>query len=1094
MIKRLLAGFLRGLAPAVVLAGLVVAQLPAPAAAAEVGETSSDAVTSEADSPFDWVRQFGTAQYDDVGGMAVGTTGVYAVGRTGGWSPGQSFLRKYDLYGKELWSRDNGTCVAVGADDRIFAGDLGSVRAFDPDGSEVWAVDINDEGYFYHATDISADSGGVYVGGSYWSRGSGDKCGHFVQKCDPNDGHIVWTRRLSCGPGDTGALGVWATSYGVYFAVRDNSLEVAGYPDFGYKYDFLYKYDADGNELWRRVIGLSGGCTQDISADATGVYVAGSTSDAFIRKFDTDGNEVWTRLFGSEASEWVFDISLSRGSIYVAGCTWGVLPGQTSQGGGDVFVCRYDTDGNQDWVRQLGSSLEDDTVAMAVSDSGIYLGGRTYGAMPGCSSQGGWDAYLGRLADSDTLGQRVSTLPASEVTTGEAVLNGQLDAPGRCGLAAVASGYDHALAVGSDGTLWAWGDNTYGQLGLGSCSSSPEPSAVGDSADWVAVSAGADHSLGVRSDGTLWAWGWNGLAQLGLGFASYSVATPTQVGHGTDWVAVSAGYGHSLGLRSDGTLWSWGCDAYGQLGFSAQGLTTDPTRVGSDMDWVMVSAGLEHSLGVRADGTLWTWGCNQRGELGRGNVTSGESTPAQVGQANNWVMVSGGGAHSMGLQSDGSLWAWGDNSCGQLGLGDFTRRTSPTQVGGDTNWVTVCAGGHHSLGLRSDGTLASWGSNEDGQLVPPDSITTCTELSARRHYCLGLLSDGSVWSWGNGRGLYRVSDNWWYCDVYFEWGLTDGYGDTAQGRRMCGSGSFSASIAGLTPGTTYHFRAVAVGDGVSVGGDMTFTTAEMPDRPPDRPMGLSPIDGECGLGVGPTLESSAFSDPDARDTHAASQWQVSRTSAGYTCPVFDSCVDNVNLCRVTVPSGCLDYLTTYYWRVRHQDGRGSWSDWSAESWFTTVAAPSLPPTVATAEATCIGSGSATLNGDLISLGSAENVTVLFVWGTAPGGPYSCETAGAIRTEGGAFFVNLGGLAPGTTYYYRAGAVGDLMGYGAGQSFTTAVFVTPPVGQAATPGDSAADQTPAPARLWLYAVAVVGGFLGLAAVASFAAWLRARMLG
>ena len=114
-------------------------------------------------------------------------------------------------------------------------------------------------------------------------------------------------------------------------------------------------------------------------------------------------------------------------------------------------------------------------------------------------------------------------------------------------------------------------------------------------------------------------------------------------------------------------------------------------------------------------------------------------------------------------------------------------------------------------------------------------------------------------------------------------------------------------------------------------------------NPSNQPSNASPSNGATGLGLTPTLESSAFSDPDTGDTHAASQWQITATSGDYSSPVFDSDTDASNLTSISIPSGLLNYDATYYWHVRHQDNNGAWSQWSAETSFATAVAPNQPP-------------------------------------------------------------------------------------------------------------------------------------------------------
>src|SRR3990172_3537956 len=233
----------------------------------------------------------------------------------------------------------------------------------------------------------------------------------FVRKYD-GDGNVVWTRQFGTGATE-GACGVAVDTSGVYAAGSTNGA-FPGQTNAGNYDPFVRKYDGDGNALWTRQFGTSSVdyCT-DLFVYESAVYVSGFTEgalpgqtsaggrDAFVRKYDADGNVVWTRQFGTSAAEWANDIQVGASGVYVTGPTeGGTFPGQTSAGGRDVFVRKYDADGNVAWTRQFGTSSTDDSSGISGDDSSLYVSGSTVGTLPDQTSSGGRDAFV-RKYDSD---------------------------------------------------------------------------------------------------------------------------------------------------------------------------------------------------------------------------------------------------------------------------------------------------------------------------------------------------------------------------------------------------------------------------------------------------------------------------------------------------------------------------------------------------------------------------------------------------------------------------------------------------------------------------------------------------------------------
>ncbi len=287
-----------------------------------------------------------------------------------------------------------------------------------------------------------------------------------------------------------------------------------------------------------------------------------------------------------------------------------------------------------------------------------------------------------------------------------------------------AAGGLHSLAVDSDGDVWAWGDNAKGQLGIGSTTDKSVPQRISQLSDIIAVSAGYQHSLALEDDGTVWAWGDNTYGQLGIDSSASSLRTPEQVEGLENIVAISCGYYHSLALKADGSVWAWGYNNKGQLGNNSTTISRSPVPVrgiggtGYLAGIVAISAGNYHNLALNSEGGVLAWGDNSKGQLGNNSTTAFFKNPVAVDalEGEDIVALAAGGLHSLAVDSNGDVWAWGYNAKGQLGIGSVTDKRTPAFVRAIGEVTAIAAGDAHSLAIDEDGRLWACGDNAKGQL------------------------------------------------------------------------------------------------------------------------------------------------------------------------------------------------------------------------------------------------------------------------------------------------------------------------------------------------------------------------------------------
>lgn len=337
-------------------------------------------------------------------------------------------------------------------------------------------------------------------------------------------------------------------------------------------------------------------------------------------------------------------------------------------------------------------------------------------------------------------------------------------------------GKSHALGI-QDGRVVGWGGNSFGQLGNGTTTSTNAPGWPSGDADWISVCVGIHHSMGLKADGRVYTWGRNNFGQLGTGAPSGEVRTTPVLVPIAEVKSIACGENHNMAIKTNGTLWAWGYNAYGNLGDNTSTNRFQPVQAGlangTSTYWIAVSAGITHTVGLRADGAkAYAWGNNEFGQLGDGTLTS-RFSPRQITlpAQNHIVNISAGGYHTLAVTVSGGLWAWGRNTNGQLGTGTNNSTSTPTRVllaGTNNYWMAVQAGLTHSLGLLADGTLMSWGSNSFGELgrvvngsVPANKPATVRggmrqgNMSTANNSSFLIKSNGTLWSWGSNSMLLQ---------------------------------------------------------------------------------------------------------------------------------------------------------------------------------------------------------------------------------------------------------------------------------------------------------------------------------------------------
>jgi alpha-tubulin suppressor-like RCC1 family protein len=329
----------------------------------------------------------------------------------------------------------------------------------------------------------------------------------------------------------------------------------------------------------------------------------------------------------------------------------------------------------------------------------------------------------------------------------------------------VAAGDCRTTAIAKDGTLWSVGKPSLGN-NLNVVSTSSPVQTVSGGNEWKSVATGRfvviqGATAAIKTDGSLWLWG-NGTT---LGNNSViNVSSPVQtISGGTNWKSVSIGRLSVVATKTDGTLWLWGANSLGQLGTNTIINASSPVQtVSGGTNWCAISSGYDSTAAIKTDGTLWLWGCNVDGSLGDSSIINRSSPVQTVSGGTNWRSVDISFEHSAAIKTDGTLWLWGNQGCGKLGnnlSSTITNKSSPVQtVSGGTNWRSLSLGTNHSAAIKTDGTLWLWGLNCEGMLGNNQAGAFCAHSSP-----IQTISGGTDWrqvSLGRTHSTALRADQW----------------------------------------------------------------------------------------------------------------------------------------------------------------------------------------------------------------------------------------------------------------------------------------------------------------------------------------------
>lgn len=299
--------------------------------------------------------------------------------------------------------------------------------------------------------------------------------------------------------------------------------------------------------------------------------------------------------------------------------------------------------------------------------------------------------------------------------------------------------------IKADGSLWMWGRAAYGVLGNGSTVNRSSPvQTLSGGTNWKSVSIGCTNTAAIKTDGTLWIWGDAASGNLGDNSVTAKSSPVQTIASSNNWKQVALGNQNAAAIKTDGTLWTWGSNAFGKLGNGTTANTSSPIQtVSGGTNWNSVSAATNNTAAIKTDSTLWLWGYNTYGIMGD-NTRTNRSSPVQtLDGGTGWKEVSIGTRNAAAIKTDGTLWVWGDGAQGRIGDDFAIDRSSPVQtISGGTNWRQLNVSGTHIAAIKTDGTLWLWGQGCFGQLG--NNVSTAS-IASNRSSPVQTVSVGSTW-------------------------------------------------------------------------------------------------------------------------------------------------------------------------------------------------------------------------------------------------------------------------------------------------------------------------------------------------------------